>query len=105
MNNNLINTTLLLSTYDILRKKRPLELSKDAEKFIEEESNSINIVDSLAEEGLTSDAIKVLAHALSKPRSVWWAIQVCRASFPEGEEPPKDDQKSAESCGKVGQGA
>lgn len=81
-------------------RARPFDLGDEAQIVIDQGKKSIDVVDSLAEEGLTSDAMKVLAHALSKPRSVWWAIQVCKASFPEGEEPPKSDQKALEAAEK-----
>ncbi|MGH0003360.1 DUF6931 family protein [Pseudovibrio ascidiaceicola] len=92
MENSVTNTTLLLNSFKDLLKSRPLELGDEALPLVEDQKPSIEVVDTLAEAELTSDAIKVLAHALSKPRAVWWASQVSRATFPEGSQPPNEDE-------------
>ncbi|MFS8181205.1 DUF6931 family protein [Pseudovibrio denitrificans] len=86
------NTTLLLNSYKELLEKRPLELGDEATPLVEDNKSSIEVVDTLADAELLSDAVKVLAHALSKPRAVWWASQVSRASFPEGTVPTDDEE-------------
>ncbi len=98
MGNTVSNTTLLLDTYSSLLKNRPFELSDDATPLVEKDKASIEVVDTLAEAELTSDAIKVLAHALSKPRAVWWATQVTRASFPEGTRPSKEEETALKAA-------
>ncbi len=98
MGNIVSNTTLLLDTYSSLLKNRPFELSDDATPLVEKDKASIEVVDTLAEAELTSDAIKVLAHALSKPRAVWWATQVTRASFPEGTRPTKEEETALKAA-------
>ncbi|WP_109317354.1 DUF6931 family protein [Pseudovibrio ascidiaceicola] len=92
MENSVTNTTLLLNSFKDLLKSRPLELGDEALPLVEDQKPSIEVVDTLAEAELTSDAIKVLAHALSKPRAVWWASQVSRATFPEGSQPSNEDE-------------
>jgi len=86
------NTTFLLNSYKELLEKRPLELGDEATPLVEDNKSSIEVVDTLADAELLSDAVKVLAHALSKPRAVWWASQVSRASFPEGTVPTDDEE-------------
>ncbi|EEA96342.1 hypothetical protein SAMN05444141_101381 [Pseudovibrio denitrificans] len=92
MENSVTNTTLLLNSYKELLEKRPLELGDEATPLVEDNKSSIEVVDTLADAELLSDAVKVLAHALSKPRAVWWASQVSRASFPEGTVPTDDEE-------------
>ncbi|AEV37358.1 hypothetical protein PSE_2850 [Pseudovibrio sp. FO-BEG1] len=83
---------MLLNSYKELLEKRPLELGDEATPLVEDNKSSIEVVDTLADAELLSDAVKVLAHALSKPRAVWWASQVSRASFPEGTVPTDDEE-------------
>lgn len=98
MENSVTNTTLLLSSFKELLEKRPLELGKVAVHLVKDDKPSIEVVDTLAEAELTSEAIKVLAHALSKPRAVWWASQVSRATIPEGGTPSEEDDNALKSA-------
>ncbi|KZL12570.1 hypothetical protein PsAD2_03876 [Pseudovibrio axinellae] len=92
------NNTLLLTPFKSLNEQRPLELGDDAKLLIDDGNAAIEVIDMLANESLISDAIKVLAHALSKPRAVWWASQVTRASFPESTSPSQQDETALKTA-------